>query len=151
MGGMLDPNVSQASYQALGSVMQPGINPALGAYQREVSQNFQNQIMPQITTQGVGAGQLGSSRGQIAAQQAGLQANQQVADMAAKLYGEDMNRRIQAAQVGLGAQTSAMGQAPQLAGISQQPYINQAQILGTSPVALSVGGGGGSSGKSKSL
>jgi hypothetical protein len=151
VGSQLDPRVSQASFQALQSTMQPGVNPALGAYQRDVQQNFQNTIMPGINAQSAAAGQLGSSRGQIAGQQAGLQANQQVADMAAKLYGEDMNRRIQAAQVGLGSQTAALGQLPQLAGISQQPYINQAQILGTSPLALSVGGGGGSSGKSKSL
>jgi hypothetical protein len=171
----------------LNRFQQGQVDPALGAYQRQVQQNFQNNIMPGINMQSAAAGQLGSSRGQIAGQQVGLQANQQVADMAAKLYGENANRALQAAQtsgqlynqsmanaiqaaqsrgglynqgqqaalqaaqIGLGSQTAALGQLPQLAGISQQPYINQAQILGTSPLALSVGGGGGSSGKSKSL
>ena len=181
----LDPSVTGQAYNTLSAVAQNAaynpataqlnrfqqgrVDPALGAYQRQVQQNFQNTIMPGINAQSVGAGQLGSSRGQIAGQQAGLQANQQVADMAAKLYGENANRALQAAQttgqlynqgqqaalqaaqIGLGSQTAALGQLPQLAGISQQPYINQAQILGTSPVALSVGGGGGSRGKSKSL
>jgi hypothetical protein len=185
VGSQLDPSVTGQAFNTLGNVaqnaaynpamaqlnrfQQSGIDPALGAYQRQVQQNFQNNIMPGINTQSAAAGQLGSSRGQIAGQQAGLQANQQVADMAAKLYGENANRALQAAQtsgqlynqgqqaalqaaqIGLGSQTAALGQLPQLAGISQQPYINQAQILGTSPLALSVGGGGGSSGKSKSL
>ncbi len=126
VGSQLDPRVSQASFQALQSTMQPGVNPALGAYQRDVQQNFQNTIMPGINAQSAAAGQLGSSRGQIAGQQAGLQANQQVADMAAKLYGEDMNRRIQAAQVGLGSQTAAARRY--LAAAVYQPGANPGHI-----------------------
>lgn len=158
----LNPAVTGQALGTLGDVMNyqmpTGVNPALGAYQREVQQNFQNQIMPGIQTGTMGAGQaLGSSRGQIAGQQAALQANQQVADMASKLYGEDMNRllqnqqiRSQAANMALTGQQGAMQIAPDVATMGMAPYQQMAQIVG-SPTALSIGGGGSSKGKSFSL
>ena len=158
----LNPAVTGQALGTLGDVMNyqmpTGVNPALGAYQREVQQNFQNQIMPGIQTGTMGAGQaLGSSRGQIAGQQAALQANQQVADMASKLYGEDMNRllqnqqiRSQAANMALTGQQGAMQIAPDVATMGMAPYQQMAQIVG-SPTAISVGGGGSSKGKSFSL
>jgi hypothetical protein len=121
-------------------MMNPGVNPQLEAYQRQVGQNLSDNILPQIQGSAGMAGQMGGSRQGVSEGLALARGNQQITDMAANLYNADMNRMGQ-----------AMQQAPGLAqfgmGIPWYAMNQYAGLLG-SPVTLGGGGqtsGGGSS------
>jgi hypothetical protein len=83
---------------ALGNLLNPGVNPQLAAYAGDVQRNFQRNVLPTIQGQAAGFGQLGGGRQGIAEGLAASDANQQVTDMAANLYNQDMNRMSQAMQ-----------------------------------------------------
>lgn len=99
------------------SFMNVGANPASDMYARLAGQQFNEQIMPGLQGDAMVAGGLGNSRGNIAQGLAGARMGQQLQDWNAQLYGEDMNRKMQASQglAGLGGQYGSLaGQQTQL-------------------------------------
>jgi hypothetical protein len=101
------------------SFMNPGVNPMSDVYARLAGQQFNEQIMPGLRGDAMVAGGLGNSRSGIAQGLAGARVGQQLQDWNAQLYGEDMNRKLQASQglAGLGSQYG--GLAGQQANIGQ--------------------------------
>lgn len=159
----------QGGYGALGdarqgfnSFMNPGANPASDMYARMAGQQFNEQIMPGLQGDAMVAGGLGNSRAGIAQGLAGARMGQQLQDWNAQLYGEDMNRKLQASQglAGLGGQYGDLagmqgqlgqqygllgGQYGQLANAQQSlPWmaLNQYRGLLGNPTVLGGGGTG---------
>ena len=142
-------------------MMNPGINPQLQAYQGEVQRNFERNIMPAISSNAQGFGQLGGSRQGVAEGIAAGDANQQVTDMAANLYNQDQNRTMQAmsmapglANFGMGLpwyamnqQAGLLGSPTVLSGAQGSQYSNQSSgggsTFGQSQSTGTGGGGGG--------
>lgn len=112
----------------LNTLFQPQQNPYLGVYANEVQNNLQRNILPAIANAGVQANQLGGSRQGIAQGLAASEANQQITDMAARLYSDDMNRMLAAAQ-----------QLPAMLGLPWYGLSQMAGILGR-PTVLDQGG-----------
>ena len=133
IAGGMQPE-AQAAWQSL---LTPGVNPQLGAYQADVQRNLERNIMPTIQQAGVTSGGLGGSRTAMAFGQAGAEANRDITDMASRLYGMDRQNMLE-----------ALGLASGVATLGQAPYLTQAGIMG-SPVT--VGGGGKSKNKSLGL
>ena len=119
--------------EALQRLLNPGINPQLGAYADEVNRNFSDVIMPQIQGAAGQANAIGGSRQGVAQGVAAGYANQDITNMASSLYGDDMNRVL-----------AALGIAPDVAGAAQSPYLTQGAILGNPAI---IGGGGSGSSK----
>ena len=116
-----------------------GSNPQLQAYMADVQQNLQNNLLPQIQGAANQAGQLGGSRG-IGAMGSAVQAsNRDIADMANRLYSDQMQRALGALSIGQDVGTMA-----------QAPWMAQRDILGV-PITLTSGGGSKSSGKGKGI
>lgn len=112
-------------------LMNPGINPQLEAYQRQVQQNMERNILPTIQGQAGMYGQMGGSRQGVAQGLAMGDANQQITDMAANLYGQDMDRMGQ-----------AMSQAPGLAQFGESiPWFGLQQYSGLLGAPTVLGGG----------
>ena len=107
----------------LSGFSQPGVDPRLAMYSQQVGQNFQENIMPQISGQAQMAGGLGNSRQQLAQGVAAGQAGREIANMGTQLYGENQNRALQA----LGMQTGISQQMP---GLAWSPLQQYAGILG---------------------
>lgn len=128
----LNPAVQQSMQQLLN----PGVSPQLDAYSNQVMRQFNNDILPAIQSNAGMVNQMGGARQQIAQGVAAGQANENIANAAASLYGQDMDRML-----------DAIGYAGQAATLPQQPYVTQGAILGN-PTVLS--GGGQSRGRSKS-
>jgi len=125
------------------SLMNPGVNPQMQAYQGEVQRNLERNMLPAIQSQAGQFGQMGGARQGVAEGLAVSGANQQVTDMAANLYNADRNRQVQ-----------AMSQAPALGTFGQQvPWYaaNQyAGILGDPTVLQGAAGSESSSSSSAS-
>jgi len=159
MGVMNNPTGQIAGNQALSGIAnasQVGANdPALQAYSRQVGQNFNENILPTISQGAFQSSSLGGSRGQVGAAQAAAKAQQNIQDFAGQQYNNQMNRQLQAANIGAGMfnqgqqnQLAAALGMPGFLNIYQQPYMNQREILGS---PITIGGGGSSKGKSFGL
>jgi len=106
------------------NIMNPGVNAQLQAYQNQVMQNFNENIMPAIGDNASMAGGFGGTRQGVAQGVAGRGANQQMTDMASNLYNQDMNRMLQGIQM-----------APQVSNQNMDSYGRYANMLG-SPTVL---------------
>lgn len=146
----------QQSNQALQGFMNPGVDPAVGAYSQRIGQDFNQQFLPGLQGQAIQAGGLGGSRQQIAQGMGAQAAGQAVSDFAANSYAGQQQRALAAAgQMGQNAQ--AMG------GMSQDylqnadfsrgmPFYNQSMFSGLlgAPIMQDLGGYSQSTGTSKS-
>jgi hypothetical protein len=152
-----------------------GTDPMMDVYARQAGQMFNEQIMPGLKGDAMVGGGLGGSRAGIAQGLAGARMGQQLQDFSAQLYGQNMDRALQATQ-GMGQVGQAMsgladqygnlaqGQG-QLGGMmanmgsmygqigdyrNQLPFqgINQYAALIGSPTMQDLGGGGASNSRS---
>lgn len=124
--------VYQGAVGGLGQLFNPGVNPALGAYQNDVQRNLTENLLPALDRGAAGFGQFGGTRGDVGRGLAVTNANRDISDMAARLYSDDMNRMLGAVQ-----------QAPAIAnlGLGIPWYgLNQMSGLLGSPVVLGQGG-----------
>jgi len=122
--------------QGFGQMMDPGISPQLEAYQRQVQNNLQDSLLPAIQGGAGMAGQMGGSRQGVAEGLALARGNQQVTDMAANLYNDDMNRMM-----------GAMNMAPGLGQFGMSiPWYAMNQYAGILGQPTTLGGGGATSG-----
>lgn len=120
-----------------GRMQNPGTDPMMGVYARQLGQNFNEQIMPGLRSQGVAAGGLGGSRQGIAEGLAAGRVGQQLQDFGAQLYGQNQDRALQAAQSYGGLQQGMQNSRMQaalgaggLVGNQAQGYMQGAQNLG---------------------
>jgi hypothetical protein len=96
-----------------------GTDPMMDVYARQTGQMFNEQIMPGLKGDAMVGGGLGGSRAGIAQGLAGARMGQQLQDFSAQLYGQNMDRALQA--------TQGMGQVGQaMSGLADQ-YGNLAQ------------------------
>lgn len=121
------------NFLSSGDVLKPESNPALrgaiDAASRPTIENFQNQILPGIQSQGIEAGGFGGTRQGIGEGLAAKGATQSIADIAAQMANTNY-------QAGLGAMVQGQGQQAGLLG-------NQSNILAQSllPAQLKEGVG----------
>lgn len=108
-------------------MMNPGVNPQLEAYQRQVQQNLTDNLLPNIQGTAGMAGQQGGSRQGVAQGLALSRGNQQITDMSANLYNQDMNRMMQSMQMAPGLANFGMSipwyGANQYAGLLGSPTV----------------------------
>jgi hypothetical protein len=139
------------------NLMNPGVSPQLEAYQRQVGQNLSDNILPQVAGSAGMAGQMGGSRQGVAEGLALSRGNQQITDMAANLYNQDMNRMAGAMQQAPGLAAMGMGipwyALQQYAGLLGSPTVLSGGARSTSQASGSsygtsrdTGGGGGGGG-----
>jgi len=166
MGGQQQFNQSQAamgqaqqglmqSNQNLQGFMNPGVDPAMGAYANRIGQDFRQQFLPGLQGQAIQAGGLGGSRQQIG-QALGAQAGgQALSDFAANSYAGQQQRALQAAGQ-QGQNALGMGQIGQQylqnADFSRgMPWYNQSMFSGLlgAPVMQDLGGFSQQTSKSK--
>ena len=134
----------------------PGMDPMANVYAKQIGQQFNEQIMPGLRGGAALAGGMGSSRQGIAEGLAAGRSSQQLQDFGAQLYGQQMDRSLQAASqfgqnaMGMGQLGEAMsGLGGQYGALSQMqqalPWyaLNQYEGLLGNPTVL--GGGGQSS------
>ena len=131
--------LNQQAGNAFNRLANPGTDPMMGAYAQQIGQQFNEQIMPQLRGDAMVAGGYGGSRAGIAQGVAAGQAQRNIQDFGAQLYGQNQDRALQAAQ-GLGglAQNSlATGQFGM--GI---PWYNLQQYAGLlgGPIVENLGG-----------
>lgn len=112
------------NFLSSGDVLKPGSNPALqgaiDAASRSTIDNFQNNIMPQITAGGIDSGGFGGTRQGIGEGLAARSATQAVGDIASSMANTNY-------QAGLGAMVQGQGQQANLLG--NQSNILQQQLL----------------------
>lgn len=129
-----------AAGQHLMGMLNPGMDPAMGAYANRMGQDFREQFLPQLQTAAAGAGALGGSRHQIGAALGADRAMQGIGDFAANSYAGQQQRSLEAAN--------------QLGGIAdfqrQMPFYGLSQYQGLlgAPVMQGLGGFGSSQGSS---
>jgi hypothetical protein len=113
----------------------------LGALKSQLGDFFNEQVIPGITSRGVGAGALGSSRDNVVRAQAAKAVGGQFSQGAASIISADQGQRDQVAQTLAGVQGqnagTALGALQSLFGLSNaganaslEPYTALAQILG---------------------
>jgi hypothetical protein len=98
MGQLSSPYMNQAQ-QTFSNMQNPGVDPMLGVYARQIGQQFNEQIKPGLQGQAAMAGGLGNSRAQIGEALAGARAGQQIQDFGAQLYGQGQDRALNAANM----------------------------------------------------
>lgn len=117
----------QENFFTSGAVLRPQSNPALqGAIQaasRPTIQNFQEQIMPQITSMAADTGGIGGTRQGIGEGIAARGATQAVADIASSMANTNY-------QAGLGAMASGFNSANQTQQQQNSLLQNKAGIMG---------------------
>jgi len=127
-----------------GSMMNPGMNPQMQAYQDEVQRNLERNILPGVGQDAMGVGQYGSARHGIQTGLAASDANRQITDMAANLYGQDRDRMNQAMAMAPGLANMGMG-IPWYAQNQYAGLLGAPSILGGAAGSQATGSGGGSS------
>lgn len=123
--------LAPAGAEALGGMLGPGTNPWLGqmasAGLGKLGETYTQQIMPAIRDAALGAGQMGGSRGQLLAAQAGKDWTGQASDFISQMYGgqynADMQRRLMAAELVGQGYNPAMGTLERYAGILGRPTV----------------------------
>jgi hypothetical protein len=137
MAGLGGQNM-QGAFSTLGRLQNPGMDPMMDVYARQLGQNFNEQIMPGLRGDAMAAGGLGSSRAGIAQGLAGARMGQQMQDFGAQLYGQNQDRALQAANAMGGLQGSISGMYGQGGQLAQQlgqfgmgvPWYAQNQMAG---------------------
>jgi hypothetical protein len=113
-------------------------NPLADAYRNEAMGQLTGEILPGIRSQIVQYQPGGSTRGDIVQANAVAAANQRVTDNLGKAmfdaYGQAQNRKLGAAQMGLGAQQFGMGQGATGAGIGTG-YLGQYPTIMSAPLS----------------
>jgi len=128
-GGGLGNQVGAAQQAQLSALQAPDVanNPYLSAQadviQNRLGRNFNEQLMPGIRDQMMGAGQTGSSRHGVAQGIAARGTQEALGSSLADLYGGAYGQ-------GLQAQSAAMGMSPQMAQLGMMPGQVQQQIGG---------------------
>lgn len=156
--GALGSPYMQGAQNTLQRLQNPGADPMMGVYGRQIGQQFNEQVMPGLRGDAMVAGGLGGSRAGIAQGLAGARAGQQLQDFGAQLYGQNQDRALNAANMG-GALQGATSQA--YAGLGQGalqgaqfgmgiPWYNLQQYAGLlgGPVMEDLGGTGQTTGSS---
>ena len=156
MGQLGNPYMTGAQ-DTLARMQNPGTDPMMGVYARQIGQQFNEQIMPGLRGEAMAAGGLGSSRAGIGQGLAGARMGQQLQDFGAQLYGQNQDRALQAAsqqgQLGQGL-ASLYGQGSQQAQALGQygmgvPWYAQQQMAGLLGPAIMQDLGGYSTSRSK--
>lgn len=113
--------------ESWGQLMNPQMNPQLQAYQGDVQRNLTDNLLPAIQGEAGMHNQLGGSRQGIGEGLAVARSNQQISDMGANLYNEDMNRMM--AAMGMGEQVGGFGMSrfQDLKGVLGNPAVLQEQ------------------------
>jgi hypothetical protein len=126
----------QGAFNTLNQMQNPGTDPMMGVYGRQIGQQFNEQIMPGLRGDAMVGGGYGGSRAGIAQGLAGARMGQQMQDFGAQLYGQNQDRRLNAANMAGNLsmqQGQGYGQGAALAGQLGQQYgafADQAQGLG---------------------
>lgn len=89
--------MNQAASGTLNRLMNPGMDPMMDVYAKQVGQQFNRQIMPALQGQAIMAGGLGGSRAGIAQGLAASDAQQNIQNFGAQLYSQNQDRALQAA------------------------------------------------------
>ena len=146
--GMTPFTESQYGGLMAGDVNTDVFGPLADAYRNEAMGQLTGEVLPGIRQEIVRTQPGGGTRGDIVQANAVAAAQQQISDNLAKAqfdaYGQAQNRRMQAAQMGMGAQQQAMGYGMQGAGATQAGLSQYPSILGA-PLAMTgaVGAVGG--------
>jgi hypothetical protein len=126
----------QQVQSTLSNMQNPGVDPLMSVYARQLGQNFNEQIMPGMRGDAAVSGQLGSSRAGIGQGLAAARTAQQLQDFGAQLYGQGQDRALNAANFAGALQgniSNAYGQGSQQAQNIAAMYgqgSQQAQALG---------------------
>jgi hypothetical protein len=126
----------RGAFNTLNQMQNPGTDPMMGVYGRQIGQQFNEQIMPGLRGDAMVGGTLGGSRAGIAQGLAGARMGQQLQDFGAQLYGQNQDRRLNAANMAGNLsmqQGQGYGQGAAMAGQLGQQYgsfADQAQQLG---------------------
>lgn len=81
----------------LGNLQNPTVDPMLGVYAQQIGQQFNRQVLPGIQGQAALGGGLGGSRAGIAQGLAAGEAQRNIQNFGAQLYGQGQDRALQAA------------------------------------------------------
>ena len=118
----------QQAFNTLGNLQNPGVDPMMGVYADQIGQQFNRQVMPALQGQAILGGGLGSSRAGIAQGLAASDAQRNIQNFGAQLYGQGQDRALQAA----GAQGNLANQFAQtgLQGAGMYGQLGQATQQG---------------------
>lgn len=141
----------------LSRMQNPGMDPMMDVYSRQIGQNFNEQIMPGLRGDAAVGGGLGSSRAGIAQGLAGARMGQQLQDFGAQLYGQNQDRAMQAAGMQGQLQQGISGMYGQASDAAQRlgqygmgiPWYGQQQMAGLLGPAIMRDLGGSSWSKSR--
>ena len=151
----------------LGALQNPTVDPMLGVYAQQIGQNFNRNIMPAIQGQAALGGGLGGSRANIAAGVAAGDAQRNIQNFGAQLYGQGQDRALQAAGAqgqlaqGVAGMYGNLGQQAMQGGMNNLaigqfgmgiPWYAQQQFAGLlgSPIMEDLGGYGETSANASS-
>lgn len=81
----------------LGALQNPTVDPMLGVYAQEIGQQFNRNVLPGIQGNAAMAGALGGSRAGIAQGLAAADAQRNIQNFGAQLYGQGQDRALSAA------------------------------------------------------
>ena len=81
----------------LGNLQNPGVDPMMNVYAQQVGQQFNRQVMPALQGQAIMGGGMGGSRAGIAQGLAAGEAQRNIQNFGAQLYGQGQDRALQAA------------------------------------------------------
>lgn len=165
-GNVLGGQNMQNAFGTLNNLQNPTVDPMMGVYAQQTGLQFNRQVMPALQGQAILGGGLGGSRAGIAQGLAASDAQRNIQNFGAQLYGQGQDRALQAAgQAGnlAGQQAAgygALGQSNMALGQFGMgiPWHAQQQLAGLlgSPIVEDLGGIGSttsmgvSSGSSKS-
>lgn len=132
-GGAAGPanQIADAARQSWMSTLTPGGNPYFsqnvqGAID-QATQSFNRSVMPELDARGVGAGQYGSSRDQLARGEAaglfGQGLSRSVTDLYAQQYGADQQRQMQGLGMTGAMQGAAFAPLTQAQGLLGGPTV----------------------------
>ena len=146
--GMTPFSSSQYGDLLSGEVNTDVFGPLADAYRQEAMGQLTGEVLPGIRTAITQSQAGGGTRGDILQANATAAAQQRISDNLARAefdaYGQAQDRRMQAAQMGLGAQQQAMGYGMQGAGAMQGALSQYPSILGAplsmTDAASAVGG-----------
>ena len=138
-GGMTPFTGTQYSDLMAGNVNTDVFGDLADVYRTEAMGQLTGEVLPGIRQQIVQTQPGGGTRGDIVQANAVAAAQQRISDNLAKAqydaYGQAQNRRMQAAQMGMGAQQQAMGYGMQGAGATRGALSQYPSILGA-PLAM---------------
>lgn len=113
----------------LSRLQNPGLDPMMAVYGRQIGQQFNEQVMPGLRGDAMVAGGLGGSRAGIGQGLAGARMGQQLQDFGAQLYGQNQDRALAAAGQAGNLQNMIAGIYGQGAGMAGQ--LGQGMMQGS--------------------